>query len=148
MARQEANRVLQLDPTIHEAELLRAEANKGLGDYASFLHDVNAVIQLRPRRNFDTALNTRAWFFATCRDPFFRDGPQALKDAKLACKLSSWKDADLIDTLAAAAAECGDFEVAVQYQQQAMTMKGAAGLRDPQKRLALYRQHQPYRESQ
>jgi hypothetical protein len=35
-----------------------------------------------------------------------------------------WKDEDMIDTLAAAYAETGDFDSAVQYVSQALAVKG------------------------
>jgi hypothetical protein len=35
-----------------------------------------------------------------------------------------WKDEDMIDTLAVAYAETGDFDSAVQYVSQALAMKG------------------------
>jgi hypothetical protein len=38
-----------------------------------------------------------------------------MQDAKVACKLTNWKDATVIDTLAAACAELGDFDSAVRY---------------------------------
>src|SRR2546423_2226780 len=108
LAIQDANTVLHHDSTVVEAELLRAEANKGLGNYAGYLHDLDAVIRLRPRRNFAEALNSRAWFRATWPDASWRNGKQAVQDARLACKLTTWEKPPIIETLAAAYAESGD----------------------------------------
>ena len=116
LAKEDANKVLHLDSTVHEAELLRADANKGMGDYAAFLHDVDAVIRLWSLRNLHDALNTRAWFRATWPDPKWRDGRQAVQDAKQACNLTGWQKVYIIDTLAAAYAECGNFDSAVRYE--------------------------------
>ena len=57
---------------------------------------------------------------------------------------------ECIVTLAAAEAEAGDFEQAVKYQQQAMSMKAATEKEwaEQQSRLELYRQRKPYRESE
>jgi len=137
---------LHQDSTVVEAELLRAEANKGLGNYAGYLHNLDAVIRLYPRRNFAEALNSRAWFRATWPDASWRNGKQAVQDAKLACKLTNWKKPHIIDTLAAAYAESGDFDSAVRYEEQALAGKAApATARERQARLSAYKQRRPYR---
>jgi hypothetical protein len=46
-----------------------------------------------------------------------------VKDAKVACSIMVWKDEDMIDTLAAAYAETGDFSSAMQYAAEALTIK-------------------------
>lgn len=38
--------------------------------------------------------------------------------------MMAWKDEDAIDTLAAAYAETGDFDLAVRYAAQALSVKG------------------------
>jgi hypothetical protein len=77
-----------------------------------------------PRVMLARALSERAWFRATCPDSSFRNGQQAVKDAKAACSMMAWKDEDMIDTLAAAYAETGDFDSAVRYEGQALGIKG------------------------
>jgi uncharacterized protein YcsI (UPF0317 family) len=56
-----------------------------------------------------------------------------------------------LDTLAMAYAETGRFGEAVQTEQQAVNLAGAAGQKDDaaamQQRLELYQKHQPWRES-
>jgi hypothetical protein len=58
------------------------------------------------------------------------------------CELTEWHDARMIDTLAAAYAETGDFDKAIQFQKQADEMARKA---DPD-RLALFEKHQPFRD--
>jgi tetratricopeptide (TPR) repeat protein len=91
-----------------------------------------------------TLTNNLAWLLATCPDAGIRDGARAVTLARAACQQSQWKQAFIIDTLAAAYAETGDFPHAMKYQQQAID----AGLKDPDAaaRLKLYQAKKPYRE--
>lgn len=96
-------------PGFVEASLLRATINASLGKYAEALKEVNYLISLHPQRvTLGRALKQRAWLQATCPNPAFRNGQQAVKDAKAACSIFEWKDENMIDTLAAAYAETGD----------------------------------------
>ena len=64
--------------------------------------------------------------------------------------VAAWPRAEYLDTLAAAYAETGQFDKAVNEQQRAIEMLRAAGdhrrVAGYQSRLDLYRRHQPYRE--
>ena len=146
---QDCGQLLHLHPAFPEAALLRAEANNGLGQYAACLKEMNYVVSItRPRLDtYARALNDRAWFYTTCAEPSFRNAPQAIKDASMACKLFSWKDSDKIDTLAAAYAEAGDFDSAVRYEERTMTAEkvSSAETRRYQEHLALFKQHRALR---
>ena len=150
LAIQDCNRVLVKYPKFSEAALLRVEANASLGRYADSLKELDHVVRIRPRlESYARALTQRAWFRSTCPDSSFRNGQQAMQDAKVACKLTNWKDATAIDTLAAACAELGDFDSAVRYGEQAI---GAAEpssleLKRCQQHQVLFKQHRPLRFS-
>jgi hypothetical protein len=77
----------------------------------------------------------------------FRNGQQAVKDAKAACSIMIWKDEHMIDTLAVACAETGDFNSAVQYAAQALAVKGISpdSTKLFQQHLALFQQRKPIR---
>jgi len=63
-----------------------------------------------------------------------------------ACELSHWKDWRIIDTLAAAYAEQGDFEQAIKYQKRVLGTGGSSKDDKIKNHLTFYEQHVPYRE--
>jgi tetratricopeptide (TPR) repeat protein len=148
LAIQDCNEALRQYPGCVEASLLRASAKVHLGKYADALKEFNYLISLHPRPvTLARALSDRAWFQATCPDPAFRNGKQAVKDAKTACSIMQWKDEDMIDTLAAAYAETGDFASATRYAAQALTIKDIPLLdaKRIQHHLTLFQQNRPIR---
>ena len=125
LAIQDCNEALRQYPGCVEAFLLRASIKSQLRQYAEALKEYNYLISLHPRPvTLARALSDRAWFQATCPDASFRNGQQAVKDAKAACSITVWKDEDMIDTLAVAYAKTGDFDSAARYAAQALAMKG------------------------
>jgi hypothetical protein len=78
-----------------------------------------------------------------------RNGKQALQAATKACDLAEFKDADALESLAAAQAELGKFDEAVHSQTKAiaiMTAEKDETLADAQARLKLYKSRKPFRE--
>jgi len=148
LALKDCNEALRQDRGVVEAALLRANINARLGKYAEGLKEFDYLVSLHPRNvTLARALSDRARFRATCPNASFRNGQQAVKDAKAACSIMIWKDEHMIDTLAVAYAETGDFSSAVQYAAQALAVKGI--LPDStklfQQHLALFQQHKPIR---
>jgi Zn-dependent protease/tetratricopeptide (TPR) repeat protein len=116
------------------------------GDWPRALADHEASLRIDPS-NF-LALNGLAWFLATCPDAGVRDGARAVELARQACEASGWKNANVIDTLAAACAEAGQFGEAVRWQKTAMedaTYRAKQGEKAIQ-RLRMYEEIKPYRE--
>jgi len=148
MALKDCNEALRQDRTVVEAALLRATVNGHLGKYAESLKEFDYLVSLHPRNvTLARVLSDRAWLRATCPNASFRNGQQAVKDAKAACSIMVWKDEHMIDTLAAAYAETGDFNSAVQYASQALAVKGISpdSTKLFQGHLALFQQHKPIR---
>jgi tetratricopeptide (TPR) repeat protein len=148
LAIQDCNEALRQYRGFIEASSMRAVINAQLGKYAEALKELNYLISIHPRSvTLARVLKQRAWLQATCPDASFRNGQQAVKDAKAACSIMVWKDENTIDTLAEAYAEIGDFDSAVRYAQQALAVKDASP-RDSKRirrHLESFQQHRPIR---
>jgi len=105
--------------------------------------DYEAAVKLNP--DLDESLNGYAWFLATCPDGEFRDGKEAVKLAQKACEFSGGKDWYHLDTLAAAYAESGDFEKAVEYAQKAVAVAPKNKLVLCEQQLARFKDKKPFR---
>ena len=125
----------------------RGNAYFHLGDFKRAESDFVAAVRL-DRRDPDV-LNNVAWFRATCPEARFRNGKEAVELATLACSLDKWKDADEIDTLAAAYAETGNFAEAERYQQKAIALLSEDEALRPKfrARLEQYRAKQAVRQA-
>jgi TPR repeat protein len=100
------------------------------------------------RNQTPRALNDYAWFLATSPVHRVRDGALAVTHARAA--VAKVSEPGYLDTLAAAYAEAGDFEAAVQTQRQAIA---DAAAQEPElvaeltARLAVFEARKPWRES-
>jgi Flp pilus assembly protein TadD len=94
--------------------------------------------------------NNLAWLLATCPNAAYRDGPRALGLAQWACKATSYKSPPLLDSLAAAYAEVGQFDEAVRVTRQAIEIvrtNPKASTQTLESRLRLYQAGKPCRET-
>ena len=121
----------------------RGYAHTDAQNHSAAVADFDAALRMRPADS--STLNQAAWLRATSREPAARNGKLAVQQATRACELTNWKDSDLIDTLAAAHAEAGDFAQAMEYQKQAIRLAPLADRNNMHKRLALFQQRTPYR---
>src|ERR1043166_6309987 len=146
----DCNQALIAEKTFVAAGMLRARVNAVLDNYSAALNELNHIVTVRPRlQYFSMALNDRAWFRATCPDVSWRNGEQAVRDAKQACGITEWHEAEPIDTLASAYAETGDFDSATRYVEQAMQWRDADEIHNKLvKHLAAFRHDRPARMNQ
>ena len=123
----------------------RGNAYFHLGQFEKAQADLVAALRRDPRDA--DAMNNAAWFRATCPEASYRNGKEAIELASRACKIDKWKDADQIDTLAAAYAEAGDFAEAERFELKALSVLPSGEELRPkfQARLELYRAHKPFR---
>jgi len=114
----------------------------------SILHN-RAALRLKP--DLPGALNNLAWTLATDGDDTIRDGAEAVALAERACVLTRYQKPILIGTLAAAYAEAGRFTDAVEAARKAEALAASSGdtatAAKNRELAALYRNHQPFRES-
>jgi tetratricopeptide (TPR) repeat protein len=114
------------------------------GQYGRAAVEYRKAILVEP--TFVAAYTNLAWLLATCPDEDFRNGKLAVRYATYACEMTGWKQYAIIDTLAAAQAEAGDFHEAIKLQSAVVYMAPPGQRADFQSRLALYGGLKPYRE--
>lgn len=97
------------------------------------------------------AYNGLAELLATHPDPNVRNGPEALALAHLACAATGYGNPDMLKTLAAAYAETGRLDKALQTAQQALRISEQMGLSQMamliRQDMELYRAGKPLREN-
>jgi Zn-dependent membrane protease YugP/tetratricopeptide (TPR) repeat protein len=134
---------IRLDAKDATAYNNRGAAHLKLGDYTQAIADLRTAIRLKP--DFPNGYKNLAWLQATCPESAVRNGADAVANASRALELSGSKPAAWLEILAAAYAEAGDFEQAVNWQTKGLEGCLPADRADAQARLDLYRFRQPYR---
>lgn len=138
------DQAIRLDPTDARAFVHRGIAWSKRKEYPKALADFNEAVRLRPHDDF--ICDASAWFLATCPDDNCRDGSRAVDLATKASDMTGWKKAAYYDTLAAAHAEIGDFDSAVNYEEHVLGIDSKRTVGGATERLRLYQVHTPYRE--
>ena len=135
---------IKLLPKPSKAYEKRGGTYQSLRRYDLALADMRKRLDLN-RENVQ-AHNDMAWLLATCDDERYRDGEKAILHATRACELSGWRDAAMLDTLAAAYAESGQFNKAVQWQEKAVGFAPDDAKASLRSNLKLYQSGRPYRQ--
>jgi tetratricopeptide (TPR) repeat protein len=141
------NEAIRLDPEGESKFRHRAQCWQARSHYAEALADYDKALLLMPEDA--AALNGRAWIWATCPEAPRRAGTRAVAEATRACSFTEWKDPYTLGTLAAAAAEAGDFAAAVKWEVLALDLlpKDDPDRESYRQRLALYQERKPFRET-
>jgi tetratricopeptide (TPR) repeat protein len=132
-----------------------AQALQQIGDDHRAAEEYEAALKFareNDRRNITgSALNNLAWIRATSPDPALRNGADAVRLAERSCALTPTPDAGQLDTLAAAYAESGDFDRAIETAEHALRLaestSNKALARQIAQHLGFYRKREPVREA-
>jgi Tfp pilus assembly protein PilF len=120
-----------------------------LGKFDDALREYRTALKLAP----DSAVtkNNLAWLLATCPKASLRNGAEAVELALQAVQATAEPNPGVLDSLAAAYAEAGQFDRAVQTARDAETLavlqNESALAKDIQGRIALYEARKPFRET-
>ncbi len=143
------NRAIRLNDEWPEAQHNLGVAFRAKGRTAEAVAALREAVRLDPKKT--NSMNLLAWILATDPGAGVRDGTEAERLATQACALTSPEDAGFLDTLAAAQAEAGHFDLAVATAARAESVARAAGrlelARGIAARGALYRAGVPFRDT-
>ncbi len=135
---------LEIDGRFAPAWEASAEIREKAGLLEKALEYYKVAVDIDP--NFALAWNNRAWILATAADAKIRNGKLAVECATKACELTGYEKADILDTLAAALAESGQFEQAVTRAKLALGKATPDQKKSIEARLKLYDAKTPYRQ--
>ena len=145
-AKQRWEALVQSMPTFVDPRLALARLAEQQGDLKAARAYLQDGVEAMPEST--QLLNALAWLLATAPDAALRDGQQAVKLASRACELTNNQSHQMLDTLAAAQAEAGDFAAAAETAAAAANLaeksgetEAAAGHRE---RMELYKAKKPY----
>ncbi len=147
-----------------DSDIMRARGDMllSVGDHAGAVKDYEAVVQTlgnieeieasdQQKQQAAGAYNNLSWVLATSPVDSVRDGKRALELGEKAARLSDYKAPHILSTLAAAYAESGDFEKAVEWSSKAVEIGNTEEheqLEQLQEELEQYKNSKPWREKQ
>lgn len=139
---------LSADPKNAEARQNLGEIHHRQGRNREAVGEYRRALELTAE--WPEVMNNLAWILATNPDAAIRNGPEALRLAEDACRLTQRTNVWMLSTLAAAYAEVGDFAQAVATAEELVRSAEVLGLREllerTRRRLDLYRSQLPLRE--
>jgi tetratricopeptide (TPR) repeat protein len=139
---------INMDPGRASAYYNRGISWDKRSDYKKAISDITKAIEIAP---MSVRANTGlAWIMATCPDKKYRNGMRAVELAEKALRIN---EVDyVLNTLAAAYAEAGRFQEAVESQEKAIEkLKESGNLKDMlkyEKRLQSYKAGKPWRDKE
>ncbi|MCS7336621.1 MAG: tetratricopeptide repeat protein [Verrucomicrobiae bacterium] len=116
---------VRIAPDWAEAHLQLGMALSARGERAGAIEHYRRTLERRP--NMIVALNNLAWLLATAPEAQLRNGAEAVRLAERACALTGYQETIFVGTLAAAYAEAGEFDKAVETAERAAALAHQRG---------------------
>jgi tetratricopeptide (TPR) repeat protein len=134
------------DDSLVHVGLANAFVQKGL--FRDAVAHYQAALKLDP--DSVLALNNLAWLLSAGPDDSVRNGATAVEVALRLNRVSNYAKATFVRTLAAAYAEAGEFDKAIEAAQTAAGLAHAQGehglARNIEREIGLYQRHEPFRD--
>jgi len=147
-ARAHFREAIRLDPEHTMAHYNLAIALNMQGRIGQAIEQLRQGLRVQPDR--PKMAGYLAWILATCENPSYRNGSEAVRLAELAVERAKDSESTFLDTLAAAYAEAGRYDEARKTAQKAIKLARSLGqddLAEPiEQRLQLYEQDRPYHQ--
>jgi tetratricopeptide (TPR) repeat protein len=146
-----AERLINAEPTDWQSLRLRGDILLALGRHADAINDYEETIKNIPEDEDDLSgvLNNLSWVLSTSPEDSVRNGDRALETGLKACELTAYKKSHILSTLAAAYAELGQFDKAVEWSSKAVELgakEEAEQLDQLKEELKSYQDKKPWRE--
>ena len=143
--------VIKSDEDYWEAYRMRGDTRLTQGDHENAIADFEKALKLLPDDETDRSgiLNNMSWVLSTSPNDSIRDGKRALELGLKACELTQYERSHILSTLAAAYAETGDFDKAVEWAEKAVSLskeKNDEHQEQLEKELKSYQIKKPWRE--
>jgi tetratricopeptide (TPR) repeat protein len=139
------SKLIELDAYTDKAYLNRGNAWKEKEDYGKSVADYLKALEINP--GYSKAYNNLAWVYSTCPVKQYRNGTKALELAQIAVKLDATPSS--LGTIAAAYAEIGKFNAAIESQERAIDLlkseKKKSEIPIYIERLNFYKNNKPWR---
>lgn len=149
------DQIVQANPSNWQAWRLKGEIFLGQGEHADAIDSYNRAISIMPEGEpaevQASLFNNLSWVLATTPEDELRNGSRALELGLKACELTDYKQAHILSTLAAAYAETGDFDKAVEFSEKAVARgreENSEQLEQLEAELESFRDKKPWREKQ
>jgi len=139
---------LRIDHDFYDAHFNLARILTVMGRIVEGVEQYRTALSVNP--DALDALNNLSWLFSTHYDPEMRNASESIKLARRVCELTNYQNPFYLDTLAAAYAEAGRFDAAVETARKAAVLARSSrddGIYDEiLNRLESYESGKPFRD--